>query len=271
MVKESKKVISLIAFFMMLTAHNVNGFEADNSVRGLNKNMFNLRNQLNRRLLDNQALPQKDSFACIEVTRDGVPDILPPVKPTTTTTSEQNIIPIPSPTSTTSKDGLSVGKIASNMEAAMFLSEILWESDGLKAKEEYACMQRDCSKDYGSKLDFPGKVYSGRGYIQLSWAENYISASMALFGDRRLHENPEQVATNEQIAWDVSFWYWRDMVRKDPRVLQGQFGAATDRINGGIECRGQAKDKAKKRFLIYQKVLAVLSPGTVGIETGCYN
>ncbi|PVV01530.1 hypothetical protein BB560_004045 [Smittium megazygosporum] len=167
--------------------------------------------------------------------------------------------------------GLPVGQISSNMEAAMFLAQILWESDGLRAKEEYYCQTNDCSTAYSSALDLPGKVYSGRGYIQLTWASNYQDASMALFGDDRLLQDPDQVSANEDIAWAVSFWYWRDRVRTDPRVAEGLFGVSTNLINGALECRGDYSTKAAKRFEIYKAVLQVFDPEVIPIETGCYN
>lgn len=58
------------------------------------------------------------------------------------------------------------GGITIKREAAMFLAQILWESDGLKAKEEYACIQTKCPGVYGTSK-YPGRSYYGRGYIQL--------------------------------------------------------------------------------------------------------
>ncbi|OMH82765.1 Acidic endochitinase SP2 [Zancudomyces culisetae] len=167
--------------------------------------------------------------------------------------------------------GLPTGKIASLREAAMFLTQILWESDGLRAKEEYYCKTNDCKAAYGSPLDVPGKIYYGRGYIQLTWAANYQAASKALYGDDRLLKNPETVGTDEKTAWDVSFWFWRDRVRTDPGVMAGKFGSSTNMINGALECRGAYQAKAKKRFENYKKILPVLDPSATPIESGCYN
>ena len=54
-------------------------------------------------------------------------------------------------------------------------------------------------------------------------------------------------------------------------MLNGQFGAATNAINGGLECRGSLQYKARKRFEIYKKVLTAFKITTVPNETGCYN
>ncbi|KAJ1905427.1 hypothetical protein LPJ71_004551, partial [Coemansia sp. S17] len=148
------------------------------------------------------------------------------------------------------KNMKSAGGIASSREAAMFLANILWESDGLRAKEEYDCQKLPdwCAQNYKTPEDVPGKTYWGRGYIQLTWHYNYIDASKALFGDDRLAKDPAQVAEDEDTAWMVSFWFWKDRVRSDPGVQAGNFGASINKINGGLECRGSAQDKAKKRY-----------------------
>lgn len=49
----------------------------------------------------------------------------------------------------------------------MYLTQILWESDGLRAKEEYACIATGCPGQYTTGIGYPGKNYYGRGYIQL--------------------------------------------------------------------------------------------------------
>ncbi|KAJ1818644.1 hypothetical protein LPJ60_004211 [Coemansia sp. RSA 2675] len=171
------------------------------------------------------------------------------------------------------KNMKSAGGIASSREAAMFLANILWESDGLRAKEEYDCQKLPdwCAQNYKTPEDVPGKTYWGRGYIQLTWHYNYIDASKGLYGDDRLANSPEQVAKDEDTAWAVSFWFWRDRVRSDPGVQAGNFGASINKINGGLECRGSAQDKAKKRYTMYKAVLPIFAPGETPKEAGCYN
>ncbi len=38
--------------------------------------------------------------------------------------------------------------ITTKQEAAMALTQYLWESDGLRAKREYRCAQNNCPNDY---------------------------------------------------------------------------------------------------------------------------
>lgn len=61
-------------------------------------------------------------------------------------------------------------------------------------------------------LFIKGKRYWGRGYIQLTWSYNYKAASLDLFNDDRLYTDPDQVATDDNIAWEVSFWFWKKNV-----------------------------------------------------------
>ncbi|KAJ1973978.1 hypothetical protein H4R35_003835 [Dimargaris xerosporica] len=172
------------------------------------------------------------------------------------------------------------GQIDSLQEAAMFLSEILWESDGLRAKEEYACANTDCRANYPTMCNTgdslceanKDKDFHGRGYIQLTWYDNYKAASEALYGDGRLVENPDKVSQDEDTAWAVSFWYWADRVRTSNGVLDGNFGAATKAINGALECNGGAgSEKAKKRYEIYKKVFDAFGVQGSPKESGCYN
>lgn len=60
------------------------------------------------------------------------------------------------------------GNIYSKLELGMFLAQIMWESDGLRAKREYYCYPTfNSGCEYSSGIGFPGAHYFGRGYIQL--------------------------------------------------------------------------------------------------------
>ena len=183
------------------------------------------------------------------------------------------------------KNASSKGKIANRKELAMFLTHVLWESDGLKAKKEYACADTGCPGQYAHPaLDVPGKRYFGRGFIQLTWSYNYKDASEYLYKDKNvLLQNPEKVEETE-VAWDTALWFWNKRVRDNPdkpsvakQVREGLFGASTMLINGGIECTGAngvapLHEKAKKRFENYKKILNVLgfNASTEAKPAGCY-
>ncbi|KAJ2538670.1 hypothetical protein EV175_006435, partial [Coemansia sp. RSA 1933] len=114
-------------------------------------------------------------------------------------------------------------------------------------------------------------TYWGRGYIQLTWEYNYKAASQGMYGNNKLVQDPDIVATDEDIAWGVSFWYWKKNVHTDSKVQNGQFGASVNDINGALECKGAAQDKAKKRYAMYKAILPIFASNETPIESGCYN
>lgn len=61
---------------------------------------------------------------------------------------------------------------------------------------------RGKGRKYGSPAGRFGKVYFGRGYVQLTWLENYVKASEKLGID--LVQNPERVI-EPRIAADILF------------------------------------------------------------------
>ncbi|EPZ34250.1 lysozyme-like protein [Rozella allomycis CSF55] len=160
--------------------------------------------------------------------------------------------------------------ISDKRELAMVLSQLLWESDRLRTKEEYGCDNNKCLNTYFDGIGDPSKAYHGRGYIQLTWGSNYLKASESLYGNRRLLENPDLVCNVDQIAWDVSFWFWKTVVQVQPGVTDGCFGASTKAINGNLECNGY-NEKAVKRFLMYKIVFDTFNITGNPNESGCYN
>lgn len=154
--------------------------------------------------------------------------------------------------------------ITSKREAAMFLAQVVHESDGLRAKKEYHPPPN--AYDFNNN----GVQFCGRGYMQLTWRANYEAASQSLYNDSRLVIDPELVANHEDIAWNTAFWYWKDRVHDVPGVIDGHFGVSTNAINRN-ECGSGRIQRAKNRFEKYVKVLKALGINEPPIETGCYN
>jgi len=168
--------------------------------------------------------------------------------------------------------GLPRGSIATKEEAAMALTHFAWESDGLRAKREYACEFNGCPGSYETPgCDAPGQRYFGRGYIQLSWCYNYRPASEALFGNDLLVRDSDHVARDENTAWNTAYWFWQINVHWRDGVAQGRFGVTTRAINGGLECDGAHQDTARHRYNMYKTVRRAFGLQGDGDERGCYN
>ena len=60
-----------------------------------------------------------------------------------------------------------IGHISNKRELAMFLANVLHESAGLTATEEWG--PPPAGTYSFPQLDRPGRRYHGRGYIQLTW------------------------------------------------------------------------------------------------------
>lgn len=77
----------------------------------------------------------------------------------------------------------------------MFLAHAMWSSNNLGTKIPLYTYYELNSNEADSKK------YSPRGYFMIEGADNYEQASMNLFGDDRLLRNPNQVASDDDIAW----------------------------------------------------------------------
>lgn len=95
-------------------------------------------------------------------------------------------------------------------EAAMALTQFMDESDGLRRRRDNACELTGCPGYYETPgCDVAGQRYFGRGYMRLTWCDNYRSYSMWWFGDDRLRSNPDLVASDDNLAWNYGFWLWQ--------------------------------------------------------------
>ncbi|XP_055544933.1 uncharacterized protein LOC129730011 [Wyeomyia smithii] len=148
---------------------------------------------------------------------------------------------------------------SSNNEVAMLLAHLIHESGGFKHREE--------KKE--SRINQEYHKYHGRGYIQLTWQENYEAASMDLFGDYRLKDNPDLVLSSVKMCMEVSVWYWKAIVRKAVKNKFEDFYLTTKAINGRIE-NSPAHETAKTRnkyYRIAKKILDEKSNGGLNVTT----
>lgn len=158
-------------------------------------------------------------------------------------------------------------KIKDKDMAAMFLAQTGHESGGFQYIEEIACAKGGCAGKYGKGA--PGKSYHGRGFIQLSWPDNYKKAGQALKMGDKLYQDPDMVAKDPKLGAEVSIWFWNTNVATKPGI-KTQFGLTTKAINGALECKGSNVAQSKKRYAIYKALCKEMKITKPASESGCY-
>lgn len=166
-------------------------------------------------------------------------------------------------------------------EVAAFLANVARETGQLVYIEQINKSDDYC--DEGQAYGCPAGTYEyfGRGPIQLSWNYNYRAASMDLFGDERLLQDPDIVAENPAVAWATGFWFWMiggaggdgSYSPHSAMVDELGFGTTIDIINGSQECDGNWVEAVSVRVCFYKKYAAALGvtlgPGSLdcGVQT----
>ena len=148
---------------------------------------------------------------------------------------------------------------------AAFLAQIAHESGSLRYVREIADGSAyDTRADLGNTRaeavrlakeagTTPGRMYRGRGLIQITGFDNYRACSQGLLNDpNMLPEHPDMLEM-PTLAVRSAAWYW------DSRSLNsfadaGQFEAITRKINGGLN--GQAD-----RLQYFERAKRVLADG----------
>jgi len=115
--------------------------------------------------------------------------------------------------------------IADPTELAQFLAQSAHETAG------FTKLSEDGDREYFFKLYDPkgnpskaktlgntergdGERFKGRGFLHLTGRDNYTRASQAIFGDDRLVQHPEMVATNPTVAAQTAIWFWNTNLKK---------------------------------------------------------
>lgn len=160
-------------------------------------------------------------------------------------------------------------------EVAAFLANVARETGRLVYIEQIDKSFAYCQESASYGCPAGTHEYFGRGPIQLSWNYNYRAASLALFGDDRLLQDPDLVAETPAIAWATGFWFWMiggaggdGSNAPHSAIVNGEgFGSTISIINGGEECnggtQGYAEEAVSQRVCYYEKYTAALET-TVG-------
>ncbi|KAM0675102.1 hypothetical protein GVAV_001442 [Gurleya vavrai] len=144
-------------------------------------------------------------------------------------------------------------------EAAMLLAHMVHETGGFVFKEEELARTdpEKARRHYMTANGKRGKSYHGRGYIMLSYPENYLAASKGLDLNDLLLESPEMVSSDEKLCIKTAIWYWNNVVKKSKNVCDNNFNASTLEINGVIESSGEGRILARHRLELYKKIASV--------------
>lgn len=139
-------------------------------------------------------------------------------------------------------------------ELNAYMAQLAHESDRFKTAEEYASGSAyENRRDLGNTQEGDGKRFKGRGFIQLTGRANYEAAGKELGVD--LLADPSKVATDKNLAADVSLWFWKKNVR--PRVQDfSDTRRITKIINGGYN----GLDERKKFYSLYSSLSESVRP-----------
>ncbi|KAJ3020058.1 UNVERIFIED_CONTAM: Chitinase 1 [Siphonaria sp. JEL0065] len=128
-------------------------------------------------------------------------------------------------------------------ELALLIGNTAHESGSYKFTEEINCKGVTEVTDhcqYG--------WYHGRGYIQISWEDNYRKAAEAL-GNPKILETPDIVMWDESVNWATVQWYWTSTVQPFLHEHGYTLGNSVKSINGYLECGGNPISPQRVKFI----------------------
>lgn len=122
--------------------------------------------------------------------------------------------------------------IVSGNRLNMFLAQLAHESDGFITTREYASgAAYEGREDLGNVNEGDGRLFRGRGLIQLTGRANYENYNKTLPDDIDIVKDPGLVE-EFPLALAVAIWFWTSRKLNEVADL-GDFRRITKRINGG--------------------------------------
>jgi putative chitinase len=137
-------------------------------------------------------------------------------------------------------DGMTANEINTPLRQAHFIAQVGHESGDLRYCEELASgTEYEGRKDLGNTDPGDGPKFKGRGLIQITGRCNYTAYGQYKGRDFVTPTNYELIATDPELAVDVSCWFWTkhglnaladtDDVRAVTKVINGGYNGLPDR------------------------------------------
>jgi putative chitinase len=133
------------------------------------------------------------------------------------------------------QNNMATAGITLPLQKAHFLAQIAHESGELRYTEELASGEDyEDRRDLGNTQPGDGPRFKGRGLIQLTGRTNYTNFMKDSGVD--VVSNPQQVATNPDLAVRVSCWFWQKH-NLNNLAVGDDVGPVTYVVNGGYTGR----------------------------------
>lgn len=167
---------------------------------------------------------------------------------------------------------IKIGNITTMDEMAMFLAQVLYQSNGLSANCDPACKDPGSTNCMNLNLNttvFSSNVnYYGRGYLWIQGQSAYTECAKDLFGnDSTLLIYPDAIRASDSLNWAATSWYWRRMVQPN----MSTFGSTIKLIRPS-HCNGSAaapKPEATNAWNLYAAILKILAPTSPPSSSYC--
>src|SRR5580692_8699069 len=137
-------------------------------------------------------------------------------------------------------------EINTDLRQQHFIAQCAHESAHFQTTEEYASgANYEFRKDLGNTQKGDGRLFKGRGLVQLTGRSNYTRAAKEL-GDPDILAKPETVE-RFPLAATVSGWFWltnkcneaadRDDPRAVCKIVNGGFNGLNSRLAALTDCK----------------------------------
>ena len=165
-----------------------------------------------------------------------------------------------------------IGNITTTNEMAMYLANVLYQSNGLTLAYDPICedpKSEGClSLGLSTTVHASNVNYYGRGYLWIQGQSAYSDCARDLFGqDSTLIIYPDAIRASTTLNWATTAWYWRRLVQPSMTT----FGSTIKLIRPG-HCNGSAaapKAEATAAWNIYMAILKILAPTSAPSSSYC--